>query len=86
MALIGTGIGAIVSYIKAVNVRKQQQNEELPEEKISLRALDKKIKEHDKRLDEIDLHLSATDRRLEDDHEEVMRQLRRIVGREPESR
>ncbi len=85
--VIGTAIAAAFSALRAIHWRKKSQEED-PEEseaKISLRALDKHIREHDNRLDEIDLHLSATDRRLEDYHRDFMRELRRIVGNEPGS-
>jgi len=84
---IGTGIAAAFSYLKAIHWRKKTEEQEPleNEQKISLRALDKKIKDHDNRLDEIDLHLAATDRRLEDYHHATMRELKRIVGSEPES-
>ena|SRR5882724_7575497 len=86
--VVGTGIAAAFSYLRAVHWRKKQEDEESPEEnepKLSLRALDKKIKDHDNRLDEIDLHLCATDRRLEDYHTALMRELKKIVGTEPGS-
>ena len=86
--VVGTGIAAAFSYLRAIHWRKKEHEDEPPEDnegKLSLRALDKKIKDHDNRLDEIDLHLAATDRRIEDYHHALMRELKRIVGSEPES-
>ncbi len=86
--VIGTAIASAFAALRAVHWRKKANEDPEPEEntpKLSLRALDKKIKGHDDRLDEIDLHLAATDRRLEDYHHALMRELKRIVGSEPES-
>ena len=87
-AVIGTGVAAALAYLRAIHWRKQGEKEDPPDQsepKLSLRALDKRIKDHDNRLDEIDLHLSATDRRQEDYHDQIMRELKRIVGSERES-
>ena len=81
--VIGAGFAGALAHWKALQFRSKESTG--PDGKISLRSLDKRIREHDDRLDEIDLSLTRNERRSAQRHEEIMQQLKIIVGREPGS-
>ncbi len=78
---IAAAVGSTIAYLRAKHWRKKSEEEpESNSSGISLKSLDKRIKDHDARLDEIDLLLCEMRRDKERDHEEIMRALRRIVS------
>ncbi len=78
---IAAAVGSTIAYLRAKHWRKKSEEE--PENNssgISLKSLDKRIKDHDARLDENDLAICELRRELDRNHEAVMRELRRIVS------
>jgi hypothetical protein len=76
---IAAAATALFAYLKALYWRKREMKAEpLPAERLTLKALDKRIKDHDSRLDDIDLKLAEDGRTRDDQHVKVMRELKLI--------